>query len=716
MSAVPRSAWGPATIALALLLAGGLSAVPPAWAQSPPKVALVVGNAAYEHAAPLANPKNDAEDMATALEGLGFAVERAMNLDYRAFTERVLRFSKRTKGAEAALFYYAGHGLQVGGVNYLLPVDVALEDEMQLRFQTVDLTAVLQGMRSSANLVFLDACRDNPFVRSVARSMGTRSFAVGRGLAPVEDNAYGGAFIAFATAAGEVASDGDGRNSPFTAALKQHIGSPGLEINQVLNRVRRELAGIEQEPWATSSLVDDFYFSARPSVALPVPSSNAPIAPRVDPAEELWNQIRASNNAGQFERFMRAFPKSPLVHSARARLDELQGQPFTVVVDPASARVRILNIKPPYRAGMKLPVGEYRVEASAEGYKTKVEMVAHGSSQTTHRIALLHSGQPFTIKSEPSSARIKLIGHAKKYRPGMTLPPGDYIVEALAEGYQAKTQTVKHGSVPTVQRIVLRETWKVGSRLRDCPNCPQLAVLPSGSFTMGSTFDTRARRSLGSVREVNVVMPFALGVYEVTFAEWDACVNDGGCGGYIPDDNGWGRGKHPVINVSWDDAEKYVDWLSRQTGERYRLPSEAEWEYAARAGSMTTYHFGDSVVQLCRYANHADSMTSLSSRNMACSDGVGKRTARVGAFSPNDLGLYDMYGNVWEWTQDCWNPSYAHGPADTSALSSDDCARRVLRGGSWANGPRSLQSTYRVKGDAQRYYYGLAGFRVLREL
>ena len=454
MSAVPRSAWGPATIALALLLAGGLSAVPPAWAQSPPKVALVVGNAAYEHAAPLANPKNDAEDMATALEGLGFAVERAMNLDYRAFTERVLRFSKRTKGAEAALFYYAGHGLQVGGVNYLLPVDVALEDEMQLRFQTVDLTAVLQGMRSSANLVFLDACRDNPFVRSVARSMGTRSFAVGRGLAPVEDNAYGGAFIAFATAAGEVASDGDGRNSPFTAALKQHIGSPGLEINQVLNRVRRELAGIEQEPWATSSLVDDFYFSARPSVALPVPSSNAPIAPRVDPAEELWNQIRASNNSGQFERFMRTFPNSPLVHSARARLDELHGQPFTVVVDPAGARVRILNIESPYRAGMKLPAGEYRVEASAPDYETEVEVVSHDSSPMTHRMALRKASASVRVTyltaSEKYNQRLIIVNRSSRM---VEYSIGEFVAAdgTMLEGTDAATGTVGPRSQAVIQ-------------------------------------------------------------------------------------------------------------------------------------------------------------------------------------------------------------------------------------------------------------------------
>ena len=383
-----RPAWPRVAAALALLLAAALFSAPPAAGQSPSKVALVVGNAAYAHAPPLANPKNDADDIAVILEGLGFAVEKATDLDYRAFAERVLQFSKRAKGAEAALFYYAGHGLQVGGVNYLLPVDVALEDEMQLRFQTVDLNAVLQGMRSSANLVFLDACRDNPFVRSVARSMGTRSSAVGRGLARVEKDrdSHGGTFIAFATAAGELASDGEGRNSPFTAALKKHIGTPGLVISQIMNRVRRELASMDQEPWATSSLVDDFYFSPPPSNALPTPSSAVARVPRLDPAEELWSQIKASNDVGQFERFMRNFPSSPLAHSARARLEELADR-LTVQTVPPSALVRITDPKMPYQGGMDVQAGEYEVTVEAQGYAPFKQYLSV-SGNTNYRISL----------------------------------------------------------------------------------------------------------------------------------------------------------------------------------------------------------------------------------------------------------------------------------------------------------------------------------------
>ena len=384
-----RPEWGRVVAALALLVAAALLLVPPASGQSPSKVALVVGNAAYEHASSLANPKNDAEDIAAILEGLGFAVEKATDLDYRAFTERVVRFSKRTKGAEAALLYYAGHGLQMGGDNYLLPVDVTLEDEMQLRFHSVALNDVLRGMRSSANLVFLDACRDNPFARG--RAGAGRSTAVDRGLARVEvekkdRDSHGGTFIAFATAAGKLASDGEGRNSPFTAALKKHIGTPGLVISQVMNLVRKELASLDQKPWDTSSLVDDFYFSARPSAALPTSSSTVPSARRLDPAEELWSQIKASNDAGRFERFMRTFPNSPLVPAARARLEELADR-LTVQTVPPNALVQITDPEMPYQGGMDIHAGRYEVTVEAQGYAPFKQYLSV-KGNTNYRISL----------------------------------------------------------------------------------------------------------------------------------------------------------------------------------------------------------------------------------------------------------------------------------------------------------------------------------------
>ena len=213
-------------------------------------------------------------------------------------------------------------------------------------------------------------------------------------------------------------------------------------------------------------------------------------------------------------------------------------------------------------------------------------------------------------------------------------------------------------------------SWNFGEVFRDCPECPELVVVPPGSFEMGSPSGEANRDDdEGPVHRVTFERPFAVGVYEVTFGEWDACVSGGGCGGYRPDDEGWGRGNRPVVNVSWDDVKAYVDWLTGKTGEEYRLLSEAEWEYVARAGTRTAYWWGDDFGQ-----NRANCH--------GCGDSY-RPTAPVGSFSANPFGLHDVHGNVWEWVEDCWNDSYDGAPSDGSAWESGNCERRVLRGGSW---------------------------------
>ena len=178
------------------------------------------------------------------------------------------------------------------------------------------------------------------------------------------------------------------------------------------------------------------------------------------------------------------------------------------------------------------------------------------------------------------------------------------------------------------------------------------------------------------VHGVTIPQPFAVGVYEVTFAQWDACVAGGGCGGYRPKDRGWGRGERPVINMSWKDAKSYVAWLSREAGHEYRLLSEAEWEYAARAGTTTEYHWRNSF-DSSRVNN-------------------GSQTVPVGGYAANAFGLHDMRGNVEEWAEDCWHKNYAGAPSDGAAWTGGgNCGLRVLRGGSWLSNPRGLRAAYR---------------------
>jgi formylglycine-generating enzyme required for sulfatase activity len=249
-----------------------------------------------------------------------------------------------------------------------------------------------------------------------------------------------------------------------------------------------------------------------------------------------------------------------------------------------------------------------------------------------------------------------------------------------------------------------------GETFRDCDECPSMIVIPAGRFMMGSPDDEDERDGDEGPRHlVTIAEPLALGVHEVTFAEWDACLAAGGCRAHRPDDQGWGRGQRPVIDVSWHDTQAYVAWLSAKTGQLYRLPSEAEWEYAARAGTGTPFHFGATLsTDLANY----DGRIGYAAGPTGVFRG---RTLPVGSFAANAFGLYDVHGNVSEWLEDCWNGSYAGGPDDGSAWTSGDCSRRLLRGGSWHLGPRFLRSAIRY-GYLADERHSFLGFRVAREL
>ena len=244
---------------------------------------------------------------------------------------------------------------------------------------------------------------------------------------------------------------------------------------------------------------------------------------------------------------------------------------------------------------------------------------------------------------------------------------------------------------------------------RDCTACPEMAVVSAGSFMMGSPASEAGRDEddEGLPHPVTIGYSLAVGVYEVTFAEWDACVAAGGCGGYRPEDEGWGRASRPVINVGWEDAQEYVRWLSWETGEEYRLLTDVEWEYVARAGTTTARYWGESETFQCRHANGRDDYVS-------CSDGYGDRTAPVGMFEPNAFGLYDVLGNVWEWTatKDCWDENYTGTRAD-SIMWIPYCSVMVLRGGSWVDSPRRLRSAARLTNSDSRIHTYF-GFRVAR--
>ena len=260
-------------------------------------------------------------------------------------------------------------------------------------------------------------------------------------------------------------------------------------------------------------------------------------------------------------------------------------------------------------------------------------------------------------------------------------------------------QSHSSGMTPSAERAL-----KPKDMFKECDQCPEMVVVPAGTFTMGSPASESGRDIDESPQHtVTIAKPFAVARFPLTFDEWDACVADGGCNNYKPGDQGWGRGRLPVINVSWDAATAYAAWLSHKTGNAYRLLTESEWEYAARAGSRTAYYWGAEIGK------------GNANCNGCGSEWDNVKTSPVGSFAANAFGLYDMAGNVWQWVDDCYHNNYDRAPNDGSAWKSGDCSRRVVRGGSWISYPQLLRSagrfwnTYDNRGN-------LLGFRLARTL
>ena len=479
------------------------------------RVALIIGNAAYQHTATLRNPVNDARAMAETLCTLGFQVILKTNTTLDTMADAVFQFGEQLKGGGIGLFYYSGHGAQVKGENYLIPVDADLRREDEVKRKTLNVRDVLEKMdeaKSHLNLVFLDACRNNPFPRTFRSAT--------RGLANM--NAPGGTLLVFATNPDNVASDGTGDNSPFTKHLLRFIRQPDLEVGMLLRRVRtavKEETKGEQVPWENGAIEGEFYFAG----------------------------------AGRPQS-----PASPL-------------------------------------PGPQVAVGVY---------PTRPEVQAPLSPTRRNSIGM------------------------------------------------------------------------------------EFVLIPAGEFLMGSNNGLDSEKP---VHRVRISKAFYLGKYEVTQGEWQAVMGNN-------PSRFRGAVNLPVEQVSWDEVQAFIRTLNeREGGARYRLPTEAEWEYAARAGSTTAYSFGDHPGQLGDYAWYGNN--------------GGGQTHPVGQKKPNSWGLYDMYGNVWEWVQDWYGAYRADAVTDPSGPPSGSA--RVIRGGGWFPGAGDCRSAVRnFAGPGDRR--GYLGFRLLR--
>ena len=464
------------------------------------RVALVVGNSTYSHIARLPNPENDAADMAAVLQRLGFEVTTAQDADRASLNEALRVFTRESVGADMALVFYAGHGLEMDGVNYLVPVDARLERDTDVRFETVALDDVLAATAgASLRMVILDACRNNPLARSMQRTVARRSVSGGSFGDLNEDLLGDETLVAYAAAAGTTAADGRGRNSPYTSALLAYLEEP-LELSAVFRRVRARVLDStdgQQRPHEYGSLVREHYLSGV-STTPPIAVAGADGA-RLQQENLFWQSIMDSTNAADFEAYLGQFPDGVYRALAVNRLAERRAAPG----DP-----------------------------------------------------------PRTRPAEP------------------------------------------------------------GSVFRDCAGCPEMVVVPAGRFRMGCASGSDiCEDDEWPVHEV-AVPRFALSQYEVTrgqFARFVAATGyrtPGECnrverGSWR--DQSWQTDEHPVVCVTRDDARAYVRWLGESTGFEYRLPSESEWEYAARAGTTTRWYW-DREQDRCAHGNAGE-------WDAACDDG-----------------------------------------------------------------------------------------------
>ena len=653
---IPRLAVLPTVACLLIFVA-----VPTMSAQ---RVALVIGNSNYDHVPVLANPRNDASDIGAALERLGFVVTPLENVGYDSFRKSLQEFKRAASVSKVAAVFYAGHGIEVDQRNFLVPVDARLASDQDVEFETVPLDLVMRALdgASELRLVILDACRDNPFAAKMQRSGATRS--IGRGLARLEPSEQ--TLVAYSAEAGTVASDGDGRNSPYTAALLRHIEEPGMELDLMFRHVRDSVlssTGGSQRPFTYGSLSSQgAYLTGRPAVeSTTVEQSTSgdkiqSVSDRVDVDLAFWESIKDSKDSADFQAYLVGFPNGIFTALARNKIQRLNSATEEQIVPNKTQVAAITPVS--IESSLELSRLERRKIQNGLVVAGFDPGAADGLFGQRTRVAIgrwqLSSGADKTGYLDAKSAKV-LIALATEFVPARS--PGDIF--------------------------------------RDCKSCPQMAVVPAGDYRMGSPSSEQGRRDDESPRHrVTISKPFAVGKYEVTFSQWDACVAEGGCS-HRPSDNSWGRNERPVINVNWKDAKAYVKWLSGRTGHQYRLLSESEWEYVARAGTTGPFHFGRTIST--DQANYNGGYVYGSGR-----EGVNReKTVSVGRFPSNGYGLHDVHGNVWEWVEDCWHTSYADAPKDGRAWTTGgDCTLRVLRGGSWINEPRLLRAAYRFRVEA----------------
>ena len=703
------------------------------------RVALVVGIDVYDNLLPtqqLAKARNDARAVAATFKDTGFQVILAEDTGRTAFLRSWQRFIDTVAPGDVTALYFSGHGIEINGSNYLLVRDIpqAADGEEVLKNSAVRLQALmdrLKEQRPQVSIFIIDACRDSPY----ASQGGKRGVVSPRGLKAEEPPK--GTLIMLSAGAGQEALDSlsptdSNPNSVYTRTLLPLLKEPGLEITDLAKRLRGSVEALaatvrhEQRPAFYHELSGDFFLVP----AAPVVAASAPSAGE---AAVAWGSTKDTTSPAILEAFIRQFSGTVYASMAQARLEELQRSRSAAAVPPPQAppKATAPSVQPrpaPAEArpapsatvAMAVPKPETRgapsvyeaAQAWATARETKNPVALEAflgqfgdtiyGPMARERLAQLKDTQ-VAVVAPPAPAQSAPTATA----PAAVAPPARVPVPPAATPAVGIFSTSR-SAIPL--SAAEERALKPQDSFTECAHCPEMVVVPPGSYTMGSPATEAGRAANeGPQSAVTLAKPFAVGKYAVTFEDWDACVAGGGCNGYRPADEGRPRGRYPVVNVSWEDAEAYVAWLSKSTGKPYRLLSEAEREYVTRAGATTPFWWGPSIST--KQANYDGSSTYGGGEKGE----YRQRSMPVDSFAPNSFGLHQVHGNVNEWVADCWSGAYQQAATDGAASTAGDCGRRVLRGGSWYDSPQLLRAAART-GFYPGYRSNKIGFRVGRTL
>jgi len=665
--------------------------------------ALVIGIDNYTGGWPrLSNAVKDAELVAEELRRKGFEVTLKTDLS-SAELERAFKefFILKGADADARLFvWFAGHGHTLGGEGYLVPADAPRPDQAtQFKFKALNMRRFGELVREADSkhaFAVFDACFSGtifttqralpPAAVTRATTLPVRQFLTSgdAGQTVSDDGTFRKLFVRALRGEERVDANGDG----YVTATEMGLFLTDRVTNLTRARQTPRYGKLRDPDYDRG----DFVFA----LAAPVVASR-PVGPPPgvgDKETVFWQSIQSSANVADFQAYLEQYPNGTFAMLARNRLaaltPEIPTGPSPDTIREAQRLLKNLGYDP----------------GTADG---------RIGSNTRSAIESFQRSHDLTVDGTVTDALLASLKVARKQVAAVRPAPAPAPAPSPAK--------------PAVG--VYPKAYKPGDVFKDCPKCPEMVVIPAGSFRMGD-LQGGGDNNEKPVHTVTIPRAFAVGRYEVTRGEFAAFVNEsgysagGGC--YTYTGSKWEKSgsknwrspgfrqtdRDPVVCVNWGDAKAYVGWLSRKAGKDYRLPSEAEWEYMARAGSTAKYGFGDAESSLCAYGNAADRDTSFSWKNKSCSDGYGERTAPAGSFKPNAFGVYDTIGNVWEWVEDCWHGSYQGAPSDGSAWTTGgQCGRRVLRGGSWVDVPWLARTALRnwVSTVDRGYDYG---FRVAR--